>query len=637
MAELLWKRLKTSKIRDLLEDSPVINTKNTDELNFSKWFTYQDQNLSNVHNSAQDVEELCHERMEKFLWKRISTKKVSNEEISSYIKWLDSKQKRIFSSLYDDGCSFNDAVAYMDAYNENPDLFKNPTAPWVWKFEEKPSTWQSILQAPIDIVTWLPRLFNEWKNAILAWWLKMAWEDADYVDKYFEEDSQAMKDDITLDRADRDSLAYEWTDLVTDLALTELITSALAWPIWAVWWLALRSKKIADFVSKYPKFMKYLWAFWKWAEDMAVMDTLEWELPNWWNEGVWWLVNMWLEAFGGKSVWWLKWIMNKSDAKNVLKALADDWLEKVDMSLSQLGEFFNKIGAKWTRSQILSRLKERQNKVIQLKDDLLSVSDELFKNKDASTILNQLFEWYSKHPWNEKLLEEIAWLISKTDEYTLKQLERIRTLWQDSPLNPFLKNTIKEVKDAWGTPWNLNLYNSIRKSIFDWAEKLWIWDINALNKEIQITKAAAKWVEDKILWDQLRKELATYTSLWTIWWISSLIAWRDWKEWVLWWLSIKLLFNLATKPTVRSYVSDAIYKMKGWVKKELTDFIWKWWELSEDAVNKLVNILDNAKWDAKNEILKFIEKLWAWSARVEIEAIPWQVYEWVSNLLWWKK
>jgi len=50
------------------------------------------------------------------------------------------------------------------------------------------------------------------------------------------------------------------------------------------------------------------------------------------------------------------------------------------------------------------------------------------------------------------LLEEITNLISKTDEYTLKQLEKIRSMRQDSPLNPYLKNVVKETKDAWGTP-----------------------------------------------------------------------------------------------------------------------------------------------------------------------------------------
>lgn len=630
MAELVWKRFNINAEMDSLDNVSVKNTVGSSGLNFSKWFTYQDQNLNDVHNSADEVEKMCHDRMEKFLWKKISTRKVSNEEISTYIKWLDSKQKKIFTSLYDDGCSFNDAVAYMDAYNTNPDLFKDPVAPWVWKFEEAPSTWQSIAQWPIDTLTRPVRwMFNK-ASDVADWAADKLWVDEETNERYSDDFDELVR----LPNADRDSFAYDAAELWSDLAITELITSALAWPLWAVWWWALHSKKIKDFVTKYPKFMKYLWKFGKWAEDMTVFDAVEWEMPNWWNQLFGWWVNVWLEAWGWKSVAWLKWIMNKSDAMNVLKSLADNWLEKVNLSLSQLWEFFNKIWAKWTRRQILNKLNNRKTKVMTLKDELLSVSDDLFKSEEATQILNQLFEWYSKHPWSEWLLEEITKLISKTDEYTLKQLEKIRSMWQDSPLNPYLKNVVKETKDAWGTPWNLNLYNAVRNKINEWAEKLGIWNINELNKEIQITTEAIKWIENKIVWDQLKKELATYTTYWTIWWLANMALGWDFKKGAIYWLSIKWLYNLATKPTIRSYISDALFKMKWWVRKELSDFIWKWWELSEEAHSKLLDILDKSKWKVKDEITKYLSNLGMGMVRVATESAPDSAYEKWKELLW---
>jgi len=630
MAELVWKRFNMNAEMDSLDNVSVKNTVGSSGLNFSKWFTYQDQNLNDVHNSADEVEKMCHDRMEKFLWKKISTRKVSNEEISTYIKWLDSKQKKIFTSLYDDGCSFNDAVAYMDAYNTNPDLFKDPVAPWVWKFEEAPSTWQSIAQWPIDTLTRPIRwMFNK-ASDVSDWVADKLWVDEEINERYSDDFDELVR----LPNADRDSFAYDAAELWSDLAITELITSALAWPLWAVWWWALRSKKIKDFVTKYPKFMKYLWKFGKWAEDMTVFDAVEWEMPNWWNQLFGWWVNVWLEAWGWKSVAWLKWIMNKSDAMNVLKSLADNWLEKVNLSLSQLWEFFNKIWAKWTRRQILNKLNNRKTKVITLKDELLGVSDDLFKSEEATQILNQLFEWYSKHPWSEWLLEEITNLISKTDEYTLKQLEKIRSMRQDSPLNPYLKNVVKETKDAWGTPWSLNLYNSVRNKINEWAEKLGIWNINELNKEIQITTEAIKWIENKIVWDQLKKELATYTTYWTIWWLANMALGWDFKKGAIYWLSTKLLYNLATKPTIRSYISDALFKMKWWVRKELSDFIWKWWELSEEAHSKLLDILDKSKWKVKDEITKYLSNLGMGMVRVATESAPDSAYEKWKDLLW---
>lgn len=631
MAELVWKRFNTQDVRNQLDDLSTNTVSRTNNgLSFSKWFDYQDPNLDNVHNSADEIEKLCHDRMEKFLWKRISTRKVSNEEISTYIKWLDSKQKKIFTSLYDDGCSFNDAVAYMNAYNEDPSLFKDPTAPWVWKFEEAPSTWQSIAQWPIDTLTRPVRwMFNK-ASDVADWAADKLWVDEETNERYSDDFDELVR----LPNADRESFAYDAAELWSDLAITELITSALAWPLWAAWWWALRSKKIKDFVTKYPKFMKYLWKFGKWAEDMTVFDAVEWEMPNWWNQLFGWWVNVALEALGWKSIAWLKWIMNKSDAMNVLKSLADNWLEKVNLSLSQLWEFFNKIWAKWTRRQILNKLNNRKTKVMTLKDELLSISDDLFKSEEATQILNQLFEWYSKHPWNEWLLEEITNLISKTDEYTLKQLEKIRSMWQDSPLNPYLKNVVKETKDAWGTPWNLNLYNAVRNKINEWAEKLGIWNINELNKEIQITTEAIKWIENKIVWDQLKKELATYTTYWTIWWLANMALGWDFKKGAIYWLSIKWLYNLATKPTIRSYISDALFKMKWWVKKELSDFIWKWGNLSEEAHSKLLDILDKSKWKVKDEITKYLSNLGMGMARVATESAPDSAYEKWKDLLW---
>ena len=626
MTEKLWERIPL--LNRLLWDGSDKSTEDNDEkwLDFSKWFTYKNQDLDNVHNSADEIKDLNHKKMENYIWSTISTAKPTEDEVRSYIKSLNSEDRKIYSNLLDQWYAYNDIVAYIS----NKDKFKNPTATWNAIFEEKPSTWQSIAQWPIDTVTrpvrWLFNKASDISDSIASG----LWVD----DNIIEENHDDFNESLKLPNADRDSFAYDASELASDLATTELITSALAWPIWAVWWWTLRAKKIKDFVTKYPKFMKYLWKFGKWVEDMTVFDAVEWEMPNWWNQLFWWWVNVWLEAIGWKSIAGLKWIMNKSDAMNVLKSLADNWLEKVNLSLEQLWEFFNKIGAKWTRRQILNTLNNRKWKVMNLKDELLSVSDDLFKSEEATQILNQLFEWYSKHPWNEWLLKEIQSLMSKSNEYTLKSLEKIRSMWQDSPLNPYLKNVVKEVKDAWWTPWNLNLYNALRKTINDWAEKLGIWDINALNKEIQITTEAIKWIENKIVWDQLKKELATYTTYWTLGWFANLAAGWDFKKGALAWIWLKWLYSLITKPTIRSYLSDAIFKMKWGTKKELTDFIWKWEQLSEEAYNKLMEIFSKAKWKVKDEILNSLEELWLWSIRVGAEAAPVDAYEKWKEILW---
>lgn len=595
-------------------------------LNFSEWFTYQNQDLDNVQNSPDEIKDLNHKKMENFIWTTISTAKPNEDEVRSYITSLSSEDRKIYSNLLNEWYAYNDIVAYIS----NKDKFKNPTATWNAIFEENPSTWQSITQWPIDTVTRPVRwMFNKASDAS-DWMANKLWVDEETIARNHTDFDELLR----LPNADRESFEYDASELLSDLWMTELITSALAWPIWTAWWWMLRAKKIKDFVTKYPKLMKYLWRFAKWVEDMTVFDLVEGETPNWWSQLFWWGVNVLLEAFGWKSIAWLKWIMNKSDAMNVLKSLANNWLEKVDMTLEQLWEFFNKIGAKWTRRQILKTLNDWKWKVMNLKSELLDLSDDLFKSEEATQILNQLFEWYSKHPWSEWLLEEIKGLMSKTNEYTLKQLEKIRTMWQDSPLNPYLKNVVKETKDAWGTPWSLNLYNSLRNTINEWAERLGIWDIWALNKEIQVATEAIKWIENKILWDQLKKELATYTTYWTLWWLASLASGWDFKKGALTWLWIKWLFNLITKPTIRSYISDAIFKMEWGVKKELTDFIWKWEKLSDEAYDKLVDIISEAKWSVKDEIIDYLSNFWMWTARVATEKAPDAAYEKWKEILW---
>ena len=76
MAELVWKRFNTQDVRNQLDDLSTNTVSRTNNgLSFSKWFDYQDPNLDNVHNSADEIEKLCHDRMEKFLWKTQMKKK----------------------------------------------------------------------------------------------------------------------------------------------------------------------------------------------------------------------------------------------------------------------------------------------------------------------------------------------------------------------------------------------------------------------------------------------------------------------------------------------------------------------------------------------------------------------------------
>ncbi len=178
MAEKVWKRMSFS-VPNL---SSLVDDKATNKwLNFSKWFKYQNTNLGQTHNSAEEVKSLNRERMETHLWTKISTEDPDKKEIENYLVWLSKSDYDIVQHLADEGYGYNEIRAYMDKKSE----FVNPMAQWTWIFERvgnktvtsnsntdwKEVVWRNPIWALNTAAAWIV-----WWLWLQIWWQLLQWQ-----------------------------------------------------------------------------------------------------------------------------------------------------------------------------------------------------------------------------------------------------------------------------------------------------------------------------------------------------------------------------------------------------------------------------------------------------------------------------
>lgn len=184
MTESIWKRFnqQDSSLSKLL-------IRDESDLNFSKWFTYKDQNLDNVHNSADEMKEINRTKLEGYIWEKIPTKQMTDEEISTYFNWLTDQQARwIWNKAKTNEYDQNTLVSYVNHWDE----WVNPYAEWTWMYEKKTNATNNEKSS------------NLWKWAAWIWWLEVlgkarsiVWEYLlkKTLDKYLPEDiSRLIRD-----------------------------------------------------------------------------------------------------------------------------------------------------------------------------------------------------------------------------------------------------------------------------------------------------------------------------------------------------------------------------------------------------------------------------------------------------------
>lgn len=171
MADKVWQKIPNR--RSLLWD---INgsTKNSGWLDFSKWFTYKNQDLSNVHNSADEINSLNRKKMEKYLWIEISKDEPSDEYIMNYAKSLTWDRSKIANNLAEQWYDFNESVAYLDNYERL--WFVNPMGKWLELFKKDNSQWASFERIERNVwktLLWAESLWFLWNEIWDAWFRKM--------------------------------------------------------------------------------------------------------------------------------------------------------------------------------------------------------------------------------------------------------------------------------------------------------------------------------------------------------------------------------------------------------------------------------------------------------------------------------
>ena len=153
---------KNESALSFLESNISWETSKKGWLNFSEWFTYKNQDLDSVHNSADDIKEINRTKVGNYIWNKISTGTLSDSDIKNrtdsmnmqQIKWFNEKAK---TNEYD----LNTLYAYIDHWDER----KDPYAAWTWMFEKK---W-TVINADWTTDS------NNWMNKWLRAWLDLLW------------------------------------------------------------------------------------------------------------------------------------------------------------------------------------------------------------------------------------------------------------------------------------------------------------------------------------------------------------------------------------------------------------------------------------------------------------------------------
>lgn len=171
MAERLWKNI--ANIGSLIKRDDNVN-KEQDWLDFSKWFSYKNQDLSNVHNSAEEISSINRRKMEQYLGMEISKEEPSDDYIMEYAKSLTWERSKIANNLAEQWYDFNESVAYLDNYERL--WFINPMWKWLELFKTDNSKWTSFEKVERNI--WKTLLSSEtlwfiWNELWDAWFRKM--------------------------------------------------------------------------------------------------------------------------------------------------------------------------------------------------------------------------------------------------------------------------------------------------------------------------------------------------------------------------------------------------------------------------------------------------------------------------------
>ena len=529
----------------------MLNQDNS-SLDFSKWFTYKDQNLDNVHNSADEIKELNDERFSQHLWVEISKEPVSKEDWNKFANWLTDKQTDIVLNLMNQWVSKNAIMAYVPL----ADNYQNPTSwVWVWLFEKKTesregknfsNTKPSALWKTIKWIWWaLWTLESVWRTFSLIWNYQLN----KTLDKYLPED---------VSRSVRHTKYEEVPKILNEkLKETEQEIKKAESRIVKAQWKRLVKWEVSEEITNN---MKDLYARRdSIKETISAMEETKKNLPSEKPETA-------RETAKKMDLWW-------DDAKAAGKAAT----EKSVYYTTEIAPIYKQIDTRFSIPDILSELK---------KEDFSWITE--WEWKKLKELINEEIEAY----WDFTDIS-IEDLHKKLDDF---DLSKAALKWEDS------KWIVTQFKDAVYTKINNLIDETVEREMpwLNFKEKKLIYN-NMWNVEKELKEYAVSWWKRKLsqwlAWTVKDSVRSTNIRRWL--WTSARKVWETITptKRIYWWIK-----NIANKIKNSSTIQKAIesptvkkaIEAKNFSQPKLFwwDPIWTiqllelWWEIWDSIIGQ---------------------------------------------------
>lgn len=571
-------------------------------LNLSKWFSYINQDLDNVHNSADEIMEINDKKLETYLWEKISTWEMSDKDIDDYVKWLDNQKIRRINEKWT-WFSTNWIISYLNHWND----WKNPFASWTWMYEKKPTpitetdTYQS-LRPLIDV--WWTLLFWE------AWWATLQ----AIGNKIYENNVKPTKRDVQIKFIDEsDKKIYQELEKDLKAKWKELEKAKANWAsAEEISSLEKDYKRIQNNMGKHtPKNRQttveaanqqwFAWDDYDMAKQARTENTLNWyrEVDPYIDRSTATFKKTDILDSISRDSFWVDDYKWSKDYEPVLKEMKEFASKEWDISLRELQEWRNKI-------QVSKKSIEWQ--------EAKAIEQNIYDKLDRA-IWDKISETLEKeNPW--KWLWEKVKLYWKTKEFQTSELwKATKELTKETEKADTLFRRIRKIP--------ANIYDKIfskktQTKVAQWMQKIgktirpstwlkWMKDVlvNIWAKPEVVDKAittVAKW--ERITWMVLPKVLRRL--VWLMWevmlpleWLATAdfidrhsneysviplleekIRWRNWNpsEDTAWWTE---------EDWEDMWLwSDDIYNIiySDWFREIAEKWAWNWWDIIDRYV-----------------------------------------------------
>lgn len=418
----------------------MVNT--TSWFNLWTWFKYINQDLNNVHNSADEVKKINKEKAETYIWLPIDNKELSDEEIDKYIDSLTPQQvSRFLEKVKSDEYDNNTLFAYID----NWDSWKNPFASWTWMFEKKKTL--SISNSSGDILS-NPVVKTLWK---LAWWdVWFLWLEARWKHIY--------------------NRATPWVKEDAPV----IVSNNTAEPL---------MDKIDERIASYSKKIKDLKAKWWNEEEIAKLERAYNQLMKQKNSRTT-TPQQTMQDFV-REEWY------KGDNEKIASDLN---LDKNSLWITDIEEKMAMSDAKFSRVDILKSLTRED----------FGVSESVWE-KEYKPIIDADIKYYS-NKWEENLLELHDWKNQIDNEYEYNALNEkvvspknnIRSRTQDKISDKIKAQLDSEYPWQW-MPEKVTKYWKLKTAEKEFTKRLWK-DVSKVSKSKN--RLNPKVIEENTRWTQ---------------------------------------------------------------------------------------------------------------------------------------